>query len=61
MEEFPEFGILGDEDSRLDKEILELPALSASERSAFFRQRRILDKDQFWCDERIRTAMEMGL
>jgi hypothetical protein len=59
--ELPEFDFPGDADTASDEEILELPALSASERSAFFRQRRILDKDQFWSDERIRTAMEMGL
>lgn len=43
------------------QQVLELPPLSRSDRAAFFRQRRILDKDQFWSDDRIRAAMGMGL
>lgn len=39
----------------------DLPALTPTQRSSFFRQRRIIEKDQFWTDERIRVAMGMGL
>lgn len=59
--EFPEFHFPGDAETAADEEIVELPALSASQRSSFFRSRRIIDKDQFWSDDRIRAAMEMGL
>lgn len=38
-----------------------LPALSPLQRASFFRSRKILNNDQFWTDERIRSAMEMGL
>lgn len=50
-----------DEKCSTVKEVLELPPLSHSARAAFFRQRRILEKDQFWSDDRIRAAMGMGL
>lgn len=39
----------------------ELPSLSPRDRRAFFIKRRIRPTSQFWTDDRIRAAMEMGL
>lgn len=47
--------------SRAASEIEVLPALSARERRAFMLKRRIHPGSQFWTDERIRSALGMGL
>lgn len=38
-----------------------MPALTPGQRTAFFRSRRIVNTGNFWTDERIRAAMELGM